>query len=300
MTATQLPPGYGAMLHQFLHGWTPGKEWYWVQHKEIKPDGEEIWWKEIPVETITHLIRVLMSYPPSNNYLTATRYADNSPMHNRPIYTRGWMDFDLHDRDEVDTFNEFPRFRKVQDELRDNHGHSPIVIIFTGRGYHLWFYLDKSVSLEVATRIRTILTAQFDLHPDPKVPIEPHRQMRLPGFIHGGTKTPLYSVWCTERMSGQDFRQAAVEGTVRWDPVHPASPEYFLNFDPGETVIEEHLARQAMKTAPVRKVDLGLAEDVLLKTLAAQAVELREQGHSLDEIAVRLRRTRADINQLLR
>lgn len=297
---TKLSNGYGAMLSQFLHGWVPGREWYWAQHKQIKPNGDEVWWREVAVESITHLIRILMSYPPSDNFLTATRYAGADRQHATPVYARIWMDLDLRGRDEISVFDELPRLRRVQNELRDSSGGSPVVIVFTGRGFHLWFYLSEPVSLETARSIRAILEAVFQLQSDPKVPIEPHRQMRLPGFIHGATKTPLHSVWCTERMSSADVRQAAIDGSLRWDPVHPMAPGHFLKFDPGVPVVHEYHTRIASKVSSARRVDMGRAEEVLVTFLAAQAADLKNSGLTIDEIAVKLRRSRTEVGELLR
>ena len=287
------------MLNEFLNGWQRGKEWYFVQHKEIRADGEEVWWREVPVGSLTELISALKAMPARDNFLTGTRYASPSRAHDDPIYHRGWMDFDFHDLTEVEVFSELSKLRKVQDALRDKDGNSPITLIFSGRGFHLYFYFDSPVTLAQATRVRRILSAGFDLRPDPKVPIEGHRQLRLPGFIHGKTKTPLFSVWCTERMSQQDVREAAVRGILRWDPVHPVPLEYYLRWDPGEIVIEEHFASQVTPSSAPRVVELGAGEDILLSILAKQARAMRSEGVSIDDIAVRIRRTRSDVMDLL-
>lgn len=296
MKPTDPPKNYAGMLSQFLEGWVKDREFYEVQHKEVLPDGSDRWWPPVRVLGITHLMRLLRSYPPQDNYLTAQRYSSMSGSHTAPIIDRIYVDIDPPSNAVPSLLDDLPFYRRIQDALRDESGLSPVVVVYSGRGFHLWVYLDRPVTVDDGASIQAGLCERFEIPFDPRVPIEDHRMMRLPFFVN--TKTGHRAVWCTERMTLEEVHELATSQTIetcRWDPVYRVSPET-LPHSKEAWVFDARRNPKARSRSVMRRPLANLTAGDLPLPLRIRAVELLRKGKSVDEVAVELRRTRAEVS----
>lgn len=300
MKPTQIPINFAGMLSQFLHGWKKDAEFYELQHKHVSKDGGECWWPPRKVASITELMRQLRSLPPADNYLTAQRYPVGSTGHDAAIIDRIWIDIDSHGRDGLETIHDLAIYRKIQDDLRDQSGHSPMVIVFSGRGFHLWIYLAKPVSVDGATKIRDGICTKYGLSPDARVPISNYRMMRLPYTYNSSGE--LWSAWCTARMSFEDvatFANGRAGKECRWDQVYRGDPRDFPATAEGTIRPDGLYAGVASSGRVVTERERITGGDPLVELLTRKARTMASQGASVNQIAQVLRRTSSEVVMFL-
>lgn len=293
MTGKALPPKFGGMLSQFLEGWKRDQEWYELQHKEVLKNGEQRWWKPVRVAGFTQLIGTLESYPPTDNYLTAQKYPSSSDDHESPIIDRIGIDVDPASKEVHDLLDELPFYLRIQDSLRDERGRSPVVIIFSGRGVHLWIYLAQRVSMAEGQAVRDGIVSKYDIPADPKVQVEKRRMMRIPYTVN--SRTGWNAVWVTGRMGLDDVRALAAskKSGCFWDPIHRVDAATLPHSYFGARSCIATQQRERLLRAP------SSAGEGLWALLARRAREMKREGMQVDDIAVILRRTSSEVESML-
>ena len=260
---TQYPRNFGPMLHAFLAGWRPYLETIDFQHidSSVNPEtGRKVkrpgpW---IPCRSLTELIATVHSWPITDNYVTAQRFASRvsgrspteassrppSSDHSAFVLDRIYTDTDPGDG-RADCLDLLPRFKRMQDELEVD-GRSAVWINCSGRGYHSYTYLDRPVTVAEGRRLQDILGYVYGLELDYWAPITQARMMRLP--YSKNSRTGSWVLCVGRNMSLGGLRNAmnsslALDG-CHWENPSRLSPSTILRLHPGDGELDEYRTRR--------------------------------------------------------
>jgi hypothetical protein len=310
---TELPNNLAPALRAFLDTWKRDEETIDFQHVSKKKDekGEpyEIRTPWLPQLSLNQLIGTLSSWPNMDNYITAQRYrrwetktvvrkgietvVPSESIRDREscIIDRVWWDSDPLPG-KTDCLDDFPIYRKFQGEMKVD-GHGPVLLFWSGRGWHTYFYADRELELDEARDLQDIVSFTFGIPRDPYVGITTGRMMRLP--YSKNSRNNCWSLYVGVNMSQRGLGNATHAPTIEahWDQdyLQRAPPEVITRLHPGRDALEDYRERLREQKRQLMK-EMNQKRAKLIHSLV-------DSGATIEDVSQRFRRSEKWVRRML-